>query len=354
MRHSIPRLRTAVALALMAALGPWAWAQDLLVTSNREAGIFQLYHLHQGGALRRVTPASMEVSDVALSPDGTRAAFVSYDKGMPDLYVVMLDSGQTRRLTQDGAKISGVVWSPDGQRIAFQSMRDKTPKIHAVPADGGTPRRLTTDNFEEASPSFSPDGRQIAYIRIVGRKESQVRVIEAAGGASRAISPEPAKTLETGPTWSPDGQSLAWSSHDDKRRIGRIFVARADGSQMRAVSSDAGKAGQPAWSPDSRQISFLAVRDPSIRQALYVVGADGRGERELSAGLGESLSARWSPDGGQIYFVRFERGGGRIFGIRADGSGERELLGAPGYHAALEVMPARRPVRTALLSDPAR
>lgn len=349
---SAPFLRSTIAAVLLAALSPWSAAQDLLVTSNRDGGVFQLYLLPQGGELRRVTPPAMEVADVALSPDGTRAAFVSFNNGLPDLYVVALDGGQVRRLTQDGARVGAPSWSPDGRTIAFQSMRDKTPKIYLVAADGGTPKRLTTDAFEEATPRFSPDGRQVAYVRVVGRKQSQIRVAEMAGGASRAVSAEPAKTLESGADWAPDGQSLAWASFDDARRIGRIMVARTDGSAAKAVTSDRGKAGRPVWSPDGRQIGFMAVREPSIRQALYVVAADGSGEREVSGGQGEHLVARWAPDGQQLYFVRFESGGGRIFGVQSNGSGERELLGAPGYHVDLDILPARRPVRTALAMPP--
>ena len=317
------------------------------MTSNRGSDVFQMFVLKESGAMQRVTSRAMETADVALSPDGSQAAFVAYEKGLPDLYLVNIDSGQVRRLTEDGAKVSTPSWSPDGRKIAFQSLLDKTPKIYVLAVDGGIPRRLTSDAFEEATPSFSPDGRHVAYVRVVGRKESQIRVAEL-GASSRAIGPEPAKTLDTRPVWSPDGKSIAWSSHDDKRRVGRIMVAKIDGTAARPVSADSGRANHPVWSPNGREIGFLAVREPSIRQSLFVVGADGGNEREVSGGQGEHLTVRWSADGQQLVFIRFERGGGRVFSIRPDRSSERELLGDPGYHSSIEIIPTRDAARTAL------
>ena len=78
-------------------------------------------------------------------------------------------------------------------------------------------------------------------------------------GQARAAS-EPVKLLESrvglmAPVWSPDGSMLAVTTDN----YAGILVANADGSGLRAVSSDAGTGYKMCWSADSRSITGRAT-----------------------------------------------------------------------------------------------
>ncbi len=89
----------------------------------------------------------------ALSPNGTRIAFMGRDEGNWDIYVINVDGSKLTRLTTDPARDGLPAWSPNGQAIAFVSDRDGSSQwaIYGVNADGTVPQKL----LDMAS---SPDG----------------------------------------------------------------------------------------------------------------------------------------------------------------------------------------------------
>ena len=87
----------------------------------------------------------------------------------------------------------------------------------------------------------------------------------------RAIPPAP--TASSGPSWSPDGQWLAFSSDRNTDWRGHngghgwehtqelsIYVIRADGEGFRRIASKPGYClGSPKWSPDGRRVVFYEM-----------------------------------------------------------------------------------------------
>mgnify|MGYP003726256645 CR=1 FL=1 len=91
------------------------------------------------------------------SPDGTKIAFLSSNRGVdPNIYVMNADgSGQTR-LTNDPGPDASPSWSPDGTKIAFTSDRDGNYEIYVMNADGSNQTRLTNNPADDTEPSWSP------------------------------------------------------------------------------------------------------------------------------------------------------------------------------------------------------
>jgi Tol biopolymer transport system component len=111
-------------------------------------------------------------SSPAVSPDGTRIAFTSYDGTDREIYVMGatgLSAGQPPvRLTNNAVYDTDPVWSPDGQTIAFVRWLPRVDmgpnyEIFAMDADGTDKRRLTKNPGSDLSPAYSPDGRRIAF-----------------------------------------------------------------------------------------------------------------------------------------------------------------------------------------------
>ena len=149
-------------------------------------------------ALRRLTDHSAQDIQPALSPDGSKVAFVSDRGGGFDIYVQDLaGAGPPAKIT-DLRSATNPAWSPDGQRIAFQRGRD----IWTMNVDGTELRRLTASSSSSEVPAWSPDGQRIAFQR--GR---DIWTMNVDGTDQRPFHQQPSALLAH-PVWAGDGQSI--------------------------------------------------------------------------------------------------------------------------------------------------
>ncbi len=166
----------------------------------------------------------------------------------------------------------------------------------------------------ETSPTLSPDGSTVAYaIRMNGSWDIYAQRVGGRNGTPIVNDP---KRNEGGPAYSPDGSLIAFHESDDD---GGIFIAGATGESVRRVT-DVGF--DPAWSPDGKQIAFSTeeVRDPASRQTistLYVVNVAGGTPRRLVEG--DAIQPAWSPSGERIVYWSNNGGQRDLFTVAAAG-----------------------------------
>ena len=126
------------------------------------------------------------------------------------------------------------------------------------------------------------------------------------------------------PAWSPDGQSLAFTSNY-KSDFSEIYVANADGSNMRQITQGPGDKSRPAWSPDGMQIVYV-YGDPLSSSDIYSMDGDGGNQQNLTNGDGARYDdPEWSPDGSRIVYQAFRAGNWELFSMNADGSKPLQL-----------------------------
>ncbi len=157
--------------------------------------------------------------------------------------------------------------------------------------------QLTYDPGLEAEPTWSPDGNFIAYSSDrSGNLDIWVQQPDVAEPVQITNSPDP----DWQPDWSPDGKLIAFRSERDG---GGLFVVPALGGHVRKLASFGYK---PSWSPDGSRILFESVflRGSSEPPRLYLVALDGRPPTEV---LGEHVdrfggvdSVAWHPDGRRV------------------------------------------------------
>jgi WD40-like Beta Propeller Repeat len=170
---------------------------------------------------------------------------------------------------------------------------------------------------EGSWPSWSPDGQKIAYMATDG-----IRVANPDGSASQL-----AIASAFYPAWSPDGTKLAYT-----RRLAdgsdELYVANADGTGETRVTFNAITDSHPSWSPDGTRIAFDSVRDG--RADVFVINTDGTGETRLTS-LGLNYYPDWSPDGARIAWMSTrEDGNGDIWTMKPDGTDPVKVAGAGG------------------------
>jgi Tol biopolymer transport system component/imidazolonepropionase-like amidohydrolase len=93
---------------------------------------------------------------------------------------------------------------------------------------------------------------------------------------------------------SPDGQWLALDA------LGRIWVMAVSGGTARPLTDELGDARQPTWSPDGNTIAFQSYRDGGWH--IWTVTADGKTLRQLTSGPFDEREPHFSPDGRRIAF----------------------------------------------------
>lgn len=193
------------------------------------------------------------------SPDGSKIAFMAY-VGEPDEsgqqesepFVMDANGGNIRQLaTRLGVDFS-LAWSPDGRRIAWwgQDPASRTNHLFLTDVDGGEFKDLGTGS----NPVWSPDGRRIAFLEeeapppgvFLLRPGVDIFVLDVETGERTNLTPDSGR--ERWPTWSPDGQQIAFVSERDNRN-GEIYVMNADGSDVRRLTDNDLREGMLAWSP---------------------------------------------------------------------------------------------------------
>jgi len=94
----------------------------------------------------------------AVSPDGTKIAFVVQDPDFPRIYIANADGSNPQELLSEAASADGPAWSPDGLWIAFSAQSTGLAQLYMVHPDGTELTRLTTDdNATDKSPAWVPN-----------------------------------------------------------------------------------------------------------------------------------------------------------------------------------------------------
>ncbi|NTV66032.1 MAG: hypothetical protein HGA65_21200, partial [Oscillochloris sp.] len=186
--------------------------------------------------------------------------------------------------------------------------------------DSGQNSSLTNNLlFDEITPTWSPDGQRIAFTS--DRNTFDIYVMNADGSGLMAITSGPDRDLH--PAWSPDGQRIAFESN----RSGSwdIYVVNADGSgEPISLTDNSANDGNPTWSPDGEQLAFASDRSGNFD--IYVVDVTSGGEpTNLTTSTANEVFPAWSPDGSLIAFRSDRDGDHDIYLMTAQGITTRQV-----------------------------
>ena len=292
----------------------------ILLCITALAGVCALYSCNPEGG--KPTPTSYIINgpqdvDPAWSPDGNSIAYAHlYDtaKKYPQGLYLIDRNGSNRKLVLAGYHFSPS-WSPDGQWLVFTSggtlqkcridgsnmvtfdgltqlkyrefyFPDWAPDGKYIlfdnpfPSDGGGvfrtdydftgSKKLFQNNVSARDPELSPSGKNIVYFDWVGAWDySEIFVSDTLGNNRIRLTQNTQD--DRYPTWSPDGEKIAWISDL------RLCTMNANGSNQAVINFG----HTPSWSVNN-EIVFSHANSNYTKEVLYVVPPDGKNRKQIT------------------------------------------------------------------------
>lgn len=236
------------------------------------------------------------------SPDGKKILFEADVEGNWEIYTMNADGTDIERLTVNTCLDRMPNWSKNNE-IVFISDRDGDFEVYRMNLEGNLQTQLTNNQTYEIHPYWSPNGEEIIYNSLVrGTGTYDIRTMNQDGKHIEVLLND--DELNSYAQISPDGKKIVfdkWQDNNDQN--GEIYLMDRDGKNLRRLTNNHGVYdGYPTWFPDSETILFSSEVDSLFK--LFSIRADGTGLKQLTTGSGDDQRANISKDGKQIVFNR--------------------------------------------------
>ncbi len=192
-----------------------------------------------------------------------------------DIFIGDLDGKVVKQLTNTPGYDAEPTISPKGDKVVFTSTRNGDLDLYVMNLDGSNVKQITKELGYDGGAWFSPDGTKIVW------------------RASRPKTAEEQKEYK-----DLLAQGLVMPTNME------VFVANADGSNVKQITN-LGKANwAPNWMPDGKRIIFASNHEyeRGFPFNMYIINEDGTGLEKISHDGGFDAFPMFSPDGKRILF----------------------------------------------------
>ncbi len=300
--------------------------QQPRVTSSAQAAVPETWHEAQlVRNIRQLTFAGKRAGEGYFSPDGTQLVFQSErepDNPFFQIYVMNRLTGKTRRVSPGSGKTTCAWFHPSQAKVLFASTHedpeaekkqraeveerragktrryewdfDEQYDLFEVGLDHGELRKLTEAKGYDAEASWSPNGEFIAlasnrhaYAATLSVEEKErfqqdpsaqmdIYLMRADGSDVRRLTTSPG--YDGGPFFSPDGQRLVWRRFAPDGKQAEVWTMRIDGSDQKQVTQLGAMSWAPYFHPSGDYLIFTTNRHGFGNFELYIADTDGRSE----------------------------------------------------------------------------
>ncbi|MEW9625136.1 S9 family peptidase [Rhodanobacter geophilus] len=324
------------------------------------------------------------IGNVALSPDGTRLAWMQQDGKRSVIELAGADGSHAQALDV-GAKLadcskSDLAWSPDSHRLAFiaDCSHDltNTQAMHtdvylADVAGKAAPREVAQLAGYARALAWTANGQSLGFLYVPGATrhaaataagKAQVGVIgeepeeiqrvaslDVASGAVHTLTPASIYAYEFG--WSADGSRIAYTAApapgDNNWWVAKLYVQEAkEGAAPRVVVDPSTVAGSlhglqialPRWSPDGSRIAFiggLMSDQGSTGGDIYSVSPAGGAPANLTPGT--KVTPEWFAWAGNNALTVSQNAKGKEQLARYDIQGDKATAQAPYFTVSASI-----------------
>jgi TolB protein len=260
--------------------------------SSRVGRFKELFVMEMDGSgARQLTNERGLAVSPSWHPGGTSLVYTSYRSRVPDLFILDLFSRQVRQVTRGEALEISPHFSPDGLQIIASRTAERDSDLVMLNLDGTIGKKLTRGGGAiNVSPNWSPDGNQLVFCSNRGGGP-QIYTMGADGTNAKRVSFVNSSYC-TSPSWSPRGDKIAFVCRFD--RGFQIFTSAPDGSNPLQLTTT-GDNEDPDWSPDGRYLTFATTFGKGPVFNIGLMRADGSNVRQLTSSRGGDFEPTWGP-----------------------------------------------------------
>ncbi|HYM21585.1 MAG TPA: hypothetical protein VEU08_00175 [Vicinamibacterales bacterium] len=247
-----------------------------------------------------------------------------------------------RELNPDGLIIGTVEKTENGIKVQMRLYKVATKQVvypREYTGSGANPRayahliadeiyksQRALDGVAESKLTFSSDRDGLKITGTVqNRNVKEIYISDYDGERQSRVTV--GQTLNAFPRWSPDRQSIIYTSW--RHGPPNLFISHITQGTLDELTKGPNENVLGVWSPDGSKICFESNRDGKMQ--LYVANRDGSNLHRLIVDRFIDSSPTWAPSGNQIAFVSDRSGTPQIYLVSSDGVGTPTLLTSESY-----------------------
>lgn len=202
-------------------------------------------------------------------------------------------------------KITGIRGIFSLKLLYVSALRDaqgqNTYRLMLSDADGAREQILRTQREPLMTPNWSPDGETVVYTSFETRRPA-IYMENLRTRARQQLTNFPG--INSSPTFSPDGSKLAMVLSKDGNT--ELYVMDVASRALTRITNHFGIDTEPTWTADGRSILFTS--DRGGKPQIYKVGAGGGEAVRLTFDGTYNARPRSMPDGSGFVYVHREGG----------------------------------------------
>lgn len=250
----------------------------------------------------------------------TRITFVTKRQGNKEIVAMDYDGFGTQDVTRNRTINLTPIFMGSKDKVLYTSYQSGMPNFFIADLTANKSAPFFRSKHMCSAPAFNKLDKEVVYASSDdGNSEIYRRAADGSGKATRLTF---SGSIDTSPSWSPNGYEIVFMS--DRSGKPMLYVMDRDGANVRRITYDGEYYGSPSWSPKGDRIA-CSVMDEGNHFSIWTMGPDGKDPRKLTTGGGSNESPTWSPDGRHIAFMSTRTGSPEIWVMRADGANPKRL-----------------------------